>query len=170
MAGVHGAHLPGSTTGATTDASPPDERPRRAPWVGAEPPATQVVAGAVALLLGAAVVEILLRGSLGLIVGLTLVLVAATAALLVPPRDLFTAGVLPPLLLLALLVVMSVVHPDAIAATRLASSASVPQRVIAGFVDLAGALVVAHGLALLLVALRARASRPRLNRAVPRQP
>lgn len=129
---------------------------RRAPWVGAEPAAAHVVAAAAGLLLATAIVEILVRDSIGLVVGVALVLAAVAAALLVPVRNLFTAGVLPPLLLLALLVVVAVVYPDGIGAARLAASASVPQRVIAGFVDLAGALVVAHGLALLLVALRAR--------------
>ena len=143
---------------------------RQAPWVDAEPAAAHVVAAAALVLSGAAAVEIALRGALGLVVGATLVAVATAAALLVSARDLFTAAVLPPLILVTLLVVVTLVHPDGIAPTQLADSASALQRVIAGFVDLAGALVVAHALALTVVAQRARVARRRGRRTAVPQP
>jgi len=136
--------------------------------VGAEPPVAQVVATGAVALLGSAFVEIVLLRTLGLLTGLVLVAVAVGTALTVRQRDLFTAGVLSPLLLVALLVVVGVVHPAGIRVGDLDPAASVPQRVIAGFVDLAGALVVAHGLALGLVALRVRAARLRRRRTVER--
>ncbi len=127
--------------------------------MGAEPPVRLVVAAAAGLLLGIAAVEIVLLDTLGWLFGIGLVLVAVGTALAVRVQDLFTAGVFPPLLLIGALVVVAVVHPAGIAVTQLDPAASAPQRVIAGFVDLAGALVVAHGLALLLVALRVRVAR-----------
>jgi len=111
------------------------------------------------LLLVVAFAEIQLRGTVGIGTGVALVLVAVATALAVRIRDLFTAGVLPPLLLVAVLVVVAVVQPAGIRVTELDPTASVPQRVIAGFVDLAGSLVVAHALALVLVALRMRVAR-----------
>lgn len=155
---------PGS--GAAREAGPGDVA-RRAPWVDAEPPIPFVLGAAAILLLAAAAVEIALGDTVGWFFGGSLVLVSAGAAVLVRPRDLFTAGVLPPLLLLGLLVVLAVAHPDGIAVTELEPSASVPQRVIAGFVDLAGALVVAHAVTFALVALRVRTTRLR-RRAPPR--
>ncbi len=133
--------------------------------MGAEPPVAQVVATGAVALLGSAFVEIVLLRTLGLLTGLVLIAVAVGTALTVRQRDLFTAGVLPPLLLVALLVVVGVLHPAGIRVGDLDPAASVPQRVIAGFVDLAGALVVAHALALVLVALRVRATRLRRRRA-----
>jgi len=126
--------------------------------VGAEPPRRLVLLGAAAGLVLAATCEILVRGSLGLVTGLGLVVVSIGAALLMRPAELFTAGILPPLLSLGLLIVVAVVHPQAIGVRSLDPGAGTAQVVIAGFVDLAGALVVAHLLALLLVGMRMRAS------------
>ena len=132
--------------------------------MGAEPPVVPVVvAGAVALL-GSAFVEILLLRTLGVLTGIVLVAVAVGTALTVRERDLFTAGVLAPLLLVGVLMVVATVRPAGIAVTELDAAASAPQRVISGFVDLAGALVVAHGLALAIVALRSRVARLRRRR------
>lgn len=100
--------------------------------------------------------EIALRGHLGLLTGVALVLVSAGAALVVRTRDLFTAGVLPPLLTFVLVLVVAVVHPSAVSVAELEPGAGTIQVMIAGFVDVAGALVVGHMLALLLVGLRAR--------------
>lgn len=143
----------------------PDRKPTsRAPWVDAEPPTAQVLLVGASALLAAAFVEILLLDTVGLLVGICLVAVSLGTALTVRPRDLFSAGVLPPLLLVGLLTVVAVLYPGGIDVSRLSPSASLAQRVIAGFVDLAGALVVAHALALLVVALRIRVSRLRRRR------
>lgn len=131
----------------------------RAPWVGAEPPIERVLATAVTVMLVVAFAEIAIADSVGVLVGLGLVVVSVGAALTVRPRDLFTAGVLPPLLLVAVLTVVAVLHGEGIQVARLDSSAGVAQRVIAGFVHLAGALVVAHAAALTVVALRGRLHR-----------
>ncbi|CAN5857421.1 hypothetical protein BH20ACT6_BH20ACT6_10980 [soil metagenome] len=149
------------STGATAVMHPPV---RRAPWVGAEPPAGRVLTGAIAALVVAAFVEILLVGSVGLLLGLSLVAASIGVALTVRPRDLFTAGVSPPLLLVGVLLVVAVLHGEGIQVGRLVAEAGVAQRVIAGFVHLAGTLVVAHALALVVVALRGRVHRRRRPR------
>jgi hypothetical protein len=120
-----------------------------------------VVLGAGVVLALAATLEVAVRGHMGLFTGLVLVMVSMGAALLMRPDDLFTAGVLPPLLTLALLVGVALLQPSAVSVRALDPSASATQVVIAGFVDVAGALVVAHMLALLLVGLRVRAARLR---------
>ncbi len=115
-------------------------------------------------MLGAALVEILVADAIGVLFGAALVVVSVGAALTVRPRNLFTAGVLPPLLLVGLLTSIAVLQPDGIQVARMDASAGVAQRVIAGFVHLAGALVVAHATALLVVALRGRTARLRRRR------
>jgi hypothetical protein len=142
-------------------AAPAAAPPHRAPWVGAEPPRAQVVLGAGVVLALAVMLEVAVRDHIGLFTGLVLVAVSIGAALLMRPDDLFTAGVLPPLLTLVLLVGVAVLHPAAVSVRALDPGASAVQVVIAGFVDVAGALVVAHMLALLLVGLRVRAARQR---------
>ena len=136
----------------------------KAPWVGAEPPQRLVIAAAAAVLVLAATLEILVRGEVGLLTGLSLVLVSIGAALLMRPAELFTAGILPPLLTLGLLIGIAVVFPQGIGVRSLDPAAGTAQVAIAGFVDLAGALVVAHALALLLVGMRIRATRLRAAR------
>jgi hypothetical protein len=129
--------------------------------VGAEPPAGPVVLAAFVAVLVAAAIEIVLRDAVGMIVGVVLVLASITVALTIRASDLFTAGVLPPLLLVAALGVVAVVHPAGINVSRLQPDAGVAQTVIAGFVALARWLVAAHAVALVLVALRLRVSQAR---------
>jgi hypothetical protein len=129
--------------------------------VGAEPPRRLVITAAAAVLVLAAALEILVRGHVGLLTGLCLILVSVGAALMMRPAELFTAGILPPLLTLGVLIAIAAVHPQGIGVHSLDPAASTAQVVIAGFVDLAGALVVAHLLALLLVGMRIRATRLR---------
>lgn len=169
-----GAALPGQTarvaatvttdrpaTVAAVTGSPAGERSpaRRAPWVGAEPPVVRVLATALGVMAVVAFIEILLADSVGWLLGLTLIVASLGVALIVRPNDLFTAGVFPPLLLVSVLLVVAVLHGDGIQVGRLVADAGVAQRVIAGFVHLAGALVAAHALTLIVVALRGRISR-----------
>jgi len=105
--------------------------------------------------------EVVLRGHIGLLLGLGFIVVCVAAALTVRSTDLFTAGVLPPLLMLALLVTLAVVDRSTIGVRALQPEASTLQVVIAGFVDQAGAMVVAHLLALVVVGMRVRAGRRR---------
>lgn len=103
---------------------------------------------------GVTVASIALDHDLGIFFGVGFVLVSLTAALAADIRSLYTPGVLPPLLLIGLLVVVAHVEPGAIEATGLAESAGTTQRVIAGVVDHATALVAGHLLALAAIAYR----------------
>ncbi len=159
---AHGTASERPSAAAAVRPARPDQQPvRRAPWVGAEPPRGQVVLAAAAALGAAAVLEIALRGHLGVLTGVALVLVSAGAALTVRTSDLFTAGVLPPLLTFVLVLAVAVVHPSAVSVAQLDPGAGTVQVMVAGFVDVAGALVVGHMLALVLVGLRARTTRRR---------
>lgn len=129
--------------------------------MGAEPPRGAIIVGAALALTAGATLEVLIRGHIGLGTGVFLVLVSVGSALLMRPDELFTAGVLPPLLTMALLLGVALVYPTAVSVRALDPDASTAQVVIAGFVDVAGALVVAHMLSLVLVGLRVRAARLR---------
>lgn len=99
-------------------------------------------------------VSIALEDALGLFFGVSFVLVALTAALSADIKALYTPGVLPPLLLIALLAIVALLEPQVIDAPGLAANASATQRVIAGVVDHATALVAGHLLALGAIAYR----------------
>ncbi|MDO9380588.1 MAG: hypothetical protein Q7T56_17220 [Nocardioidaceae bacterium] len=93
-------------------------------------------------------------GSLGPLFGVGFVLVTLTAAMAADVRALFAPGVLPPLLMVAAVWVVAVYQPQAIDVDGLASSAGTLQRIIAGVVDHATALVVGHLSVLAVIAAR----------------
>jgi hypothetical protein len=112
---------------------------------------------------GAATVQLALTDHLGVFFGICFVLAALTAALLVRTSGFFTVGVLPPLLMLGIIVAVGAVAPSGIDAPGLADDAGFLQRVIAGVVSQAPALVIGHGVALGVIGLRVHSapSRPR---------
>ena len=90
---------------------------------------SEVVALSVALTLTAATVEITLAGHLHLFFDLCFVAVCIAAALLVRPRDFFTVGVLPPLLMFGTMVLVALngpasSPPDTTASSRRSSRGS----------------------------------------------
>lgn len=109
-----------------------------------------------ALLGAAAWLSVTLSDRLGLFFGVCLVLAALTAALVVNTAGLFAAGVLPPLLLLAAVVAVVIGAPSAIDAAQLTGGDGALLRVIAGVVDQATPLVIAHVAALTIIAFRVR--------------
>jgi hypothetical protein len=113
-----------------------------------------VVAVSAACLGGAAAVQLALTDHLGVFFGICFVLAALTAALLVRTDGFFTVGVLPPPLLLGVLAAVGAVDPSAIDAPGLSDDAGLLQRVIAGVVSQAPALVIGHGGALGVIGLR----------------
>lgn len=118
--------------------------------------AAAVVSGA---LLGAvAWLNVSSSGQLGFFYGVCFVLAALTVALVVDAAGLFVAGVLPPLLMLGVVTLVVVFAPAAIDAPHLAADAGGIQRVIAGIVDHAAALVIGHVTALVVLGLRIRAA------------
>lgn len=103
---------------------------------------------------GAATLQLLLTEQLGVFFGICFVLASLTAALTVRSDGFFTVGVLPPLLLVGALTVIATIQPSAIDAPGLADDAGLLQRVIAGIVSQAGPLVIGHGLAIGVLAVR----------------
>jgi len=119
-------------------------------------PVVAVLSGA---LLGAAAwLSVALSDRLGSFFGVCLVLAALTAALVVNTAGLFAAGVLPPLLLLAAVIAVVIGAPPAIDTAPLAGGDGALLRVIAGVVDQATPLVIAHVAALTIIAFRVRAT------------
>jgi hypothetical protein len=97
-----------------------------------------------------AAVDIALNHELTLFFSLGFVLIGLLCALSVRRSDLFTAGVLPPLLLAAVVGVFAVAMPSAVGAP----SGSISHAWVAGLAHNAGGLVSAHAAALLMIALR----------------
>jgi hypothetical protein len=116
-----------------------------------------VVVLGVALLTAATALQVWLTDSLGIFFSVCFVLTALTTALLVRSDGFFVVGVLPPLLLLALLTGVAIVAPAHINAP-VPADAGVLQLVIAGLVAHASALAVAHVCALAIIAARVRAA------------
>jgi len=112
------------------------------------------------LLSGATWLEVSLTDRLGLFFALCFVLTVLTAALLVRSEGFYAVGVLPPLLMVAVLVAVAWSAPQAIQAPGLAVEAGTVQRVIAGIVNHATPLAVGHALVLLVVGARIRAAPP----------
>jgi hypothetical protein len=76
---------------------------------------SEVAALCSALVLTAATVEITLVGHLRLFFDLCFVLVCLAAAVMVRPRDFFTVGVLPPLLMFGTMVIVALNGPKVVA-------------------------------------------------------
>lgn len=108
-------------------------------------------------LLAVTLVNLLLTNSIGVVFDVAFVLICLGAALWVHPRDFFSVGVLPPLLLGFTVVVLAMVDRAAVAR---ADDAFV-QAVVSGLAHHSLALVVGYGLTLAVLALRQVALRHR---------
>ena len=97
-----------------------------------------------------AAVDIALNDQLSLFFSLGFVLIGLVCAMSVRRSDLFTAGVLPPLLLAAVMGVFAIAMPSAVGTP----SGSISHAWVAGLAHHAGGLVSAHAAALLMIALR----------------
>jgi ATP/ADP translocase len=94
--------------------------------------------------------NLLFTGQLSLFFDLTFVVLCLVAALAVRPRDFFAVGVLPPLLMLATVVLLA-----SFARTAVAEEVDgLAQAVVSGLAHHAGALVAGYALALVVLALR----------------
>ncbi len=93
-------------------------------------------------------------GHLGFLFSLGFVLVVITVAMSVGNDSLFQAGVLPPALLIGAIAVVSMLWPDAIQVRGLSAQAGFIARLIAGVIDRGATLIIGHGLALGIVAVR----------------
>jgi ATP/ADP translocase len=113
------------------------------------------VALTTALTLTAATAEITLAGHLGLFFDLCFVAICLMAALMVRPRDFFTVGVLPPLLMLGTMVLVALNGTQVIAHRH----DSVVQAVVTGLAHHSVALFVGYAVCLVTLVLRRGATR-----------
>ena len=132
----------------------PRREPVRPLWDGVSR-GSEVVALASALTLTAATVEIAVGGHLGLFFDVCFVAVCLASALLVRPRDYFTVGVLPPLLMFGTMVLVALNGTRVIAHRH----DSVVQAVITGLAHHAVALFIGYAVCLVTLVLRQRAGR-----------
>jgi hypothetical protein len=128
-------------------------QPVRALWEG-ESRGSEVVALATALTLTAAAAEIKLTSGLGLFFDLWFVAVCLVAATMVRPRDFFTVGVLPPLLMLGTMLLVALNGTHVIAAR----GDSILQAVITGLAHHSVALFVGYAVSLVTLVLRRRSA------------
>lgn len=134
-------------------------------WEEGTEPGRQVVVLGIATTLTAVVLDMLVNGRLTLVFDLVFVLLCVVLALLVRPRDFFTVGVLPPLLMLGAVWVLALVDTAAVAH---AADGTV-QAVVTGLARHATALVTGYGLTLFCLAMRTRVMAAR-RRERPRIP
>lgn len=132
----------------------PRREPVRPLWDGVSR-GSEVVALASALTLTAATVEIAVGGHLGLFFDVCFVAICLASALLVRPRDYFTVGVLPPLLMFGTMVLVALNGTRVIAHRH----DSVVQAVITGLAHHAVALFIGYAVCLVTLVLRQRAGR-----------
>ncbi|HEY0888569.1 MAG TPA: DUF6542 domain-containing protein [Nocardioides sp.] len=119
-------------------------------WEEGREPGRQVVALGVALALTAAAVELALAERISWGFDILFVLLCLALALLVTPRDFFTVGVLPPLLMLLVFTVVAVARRGALGRP----DDSLVQAVIAGLAGHSLALCLGYGLCLGCLAVR----------------
>ena len=133
----------------------PHREPHPAPvWEG-HTRGSEVAALATALTLTSAAAEITMVSGLGLFFDLCFVATCLTAALMVRPREFFTVGVLPPLLMLGTMVLVALNGTQIIAAKH----DSVIQAVITGLAHHSVALFIGYAVCLVTLVLRQRALR-----------
>ena len=105
-----------------------------------------------ALTLTITALDLLVFGHLTFLFDITFVLVCVLLALLVRPRDFFTVGVLPPLLMVGAFVLIGSTRPGVIAD----DTDGVVQAVVSGLSHHAGSLITGYALALGVLAVRHR--------------
>jgi hypothetical protein len=138
--------------------APPTSRHAAAtprPWWAGDAPGSEVAALATAVVLSVAAAEVLLVGHLRLFFDLCFVVVCLGAALMVRPRDFFTVGVLPPLLMLGTMVIVALNGPKVIATTH----DGVVQAVVTGLAHHSLALFAGYAVCLGTLLARQRAAR-----------
>ena len=125
---------------------------RRTLWEEGREPGRQVVALGLALALTAVVLDQALIGQVGVLFDVCFVLLCIGTALAVHPRDFFTVGVLPPMIMVGVFALLGATKPDVIADP----GDGVIQAVVSGLSHHAGALVTGYLLCLATLAVRQR--------------
>ena len=122
-------------------------------WDG-ESRGSEVVALVTALTLSAAAAEITVASRLGFFFDMCFVVVCLVGAKMVRPRDFFTVGVLPPLLMLGTMLLVALNGAHVIAAR----DDSTVQAVITGLAHHSVALFVGYAVCLVTLVLRRRSA------------
>jgi hypothetical protein len=135
-------------------------------WHPGHEPGRQVVMLGFALALTAAVLDVLLTGSITWLFDLCFVATCVALALLVAPRDQFTVGVLPPLIMLSVFVLIALGDTGALAQPH----DGVAQAVVSGLAHHSLALCLGYGLSLALLAQRRHVQQGVARVPQPRQP
>jgi hypothetical protein len=135
-------------------------------WEEGRRPGRLVANASVAFALVVVVLDLVITGGISLLFDAAFVALCLGAALWVRPRDFFMIGVLPPLLMAAVVAVLAVVDRSAVADLR----DGFVQAVVSGLAHHAGALVVGYGLTLGVLAMRqtARRNHGRIRRSATR--
>lgn len=126
-------------------------------WEEGHEPGRQVVALGFALALSAVVIDGALGQGIGLLFDLVFVVACVVVALLVRPQDFFTVGVLPPLMMLAVMILLALWRPTALGASDL----GLVRLVLSGLAQHAVALAVGYAACLACLAIRDRFINPR---------
>lgn len=124
-------------------------------WEEGREPGPQVVALGLALALSVVVLDVWLTGRVSWLFDISFVLVCVGLALAVRPRDFFTVGVLPPLIMLAVFTLLALLHPGVIADPE----DGAVQAVVSGLSRHSVALVIGYLLCLGCLAVRHRFER-----------
>jgi hypothetical protein len=127
-------------------------------WEEGREPGREMVALGVALALTAAALDLMLTARVGVLFDIGFVLLCLALALAVRPRDFFTVGVLPPLLMLATFALLAMSRAEAIAR----SDDSVVQAVVSGLSHHSLALGLGYAGALGVLFVRQRVGAVRL--------
>ena len=123
---------------------------RRTLWEEGRHAGHLVVLAAALLVLAVVLLDLAISDGLSIAFDIGFVLVCVAAALGVRPRDFFTVGVFPPLLMAGTVAVLAVLSRGAVAEP----SDGFLQALVSGLAHHAGALVVGYGLTLMLLAVR----------------
>lgn len=121
-------------------------------WTDGIEPGRQTVALGTALALTVVVINLLLVGELSFFFDLCFIVLCLALALVVRPHDFFTVGVLPPLMMLAVLALLGAVAP----ATVADAGDGLVQAVVSGLAHHSAALVAGYAVCLATLALRQR--------------
>jgi hypothetical protein len=121
-------------------------------WTDGREPGYQVVALGLAVALTVVTLDLARADRVTSLFDVAFVLVCVALALLVRPRDFFTVGVLPPLIMAAVFVLVGLTRPAAIAQP----DDGIVQAVVSGLSTHAIALGIGYGLCLACLAVRRR--------------
>lgn len=137
----------------------------RTVWEEGHESGREMAALGVALALTAAALDLVLGGQIGLLFDLAFVLLCLALALAVHPRDFFTVGVLPPILMLVTFTLLALTRSESIARAE----DGLVQAIVSGLSHHSLALVIGYllALAVLVVRVRVRVQRESITRSDP---